>query len=551
MPIPISGPTTITEPGEYELVNDISGVTYIEGDGVIDILANDVTLNGNGYKVVCSSSTIMGTAIYVGPYSNIRIYNVTCRGFIRGIHVHGGSYVNINNVNCINNYYGFLLTGSDNNTINNITTNNGTYGMYVSNSNNNTMVNVTANNNLAGIYLRNLSNNNTILDSIVSNSAYGIFFDASNYNNVINITADKSGKGMLLISSNNNSIENSTLSDNDVGIYLGHSNNNNITTVSFNNCGIYVRESYNNTVTDTIVNGKPLVYLENVDGNGMVINNAGQVILVNCRNITVRDVDLSNTTVGIQLWSSELININNIIANNNNWYGIDASFSFNNSIANSILNNNGWGGIYLWESRYNNITNSTMSNSYYGICLDTSNYNNITNVRAEYNEEGIWFFESYYNLIYNNYFNNIVNVSNYEDETWANRWNIEKSPGKNIVGGPYIGGNYWGSPDGTGFSDLAVDSDGDGIADEPYIIDSQNIDYYPLVKVPEEPEITLPPPPLRLAPPPLPPLPREERVIVEKQTEIRKIPVIPEELFVYGALSAGMIPLILVLLKRK
>ena len=60
---------------------------------------------------------------------------------------------------------------------------------------------------------------------------------------------------------------------------------------------------------------------------------------------------------------------------------------------------------------------------------------------------------------------------------------LQKQSGTNIVGGPYIGGNFWGKPDSTGFSQTAVDTDGDGISDSAYtnIAGSVYSDYLPLV----------------------------------------------------------------------
>jgi PKD repeat protein len=62
--------------------------------------------------------------------------------------------------------------------------------------------------------------------------------------------------------------------------------------------------------------------------------------------------------------------------------------------------------------------------------------------------------------------------------------------GPNIVGGPYIGGNFWGKPDGTGFSQTHADADLDGFCDEPYVIYSEpnypslsTIDYLPLKEI--------------------------------------------------------------------
>ena len=61
----------------------------------------------------------------------------------------------------------------------------------------------------------------------------------------------------------------------------------------------------------------------------------------------------------------------------------------------------------------------------------------------------------------------------------SNVWKFSKSAGPNIVGGPYLGGNYWASPNGTGWSETHADR-GDGFCAEPFVIDENNIDYLPL-----------------------------------------------------------------------
>lgn len=88
------------------------------------------------------------------------------------------------------------------------------------------------------------------------------------------------------------------------------------------------------------------------------------------------------------------------------------------------------------------------------------------------------------NLIYNNYANNTFNT---DINTTDTTWNLSKTAGRNIVGGPYIGGNFWASPTETGFSEMAPDKDGDGLADTQYTwlaVNGTNItDYLPLVPV--------------------------------------------------------------------
>ena len=87
---------------------------------------------------------------------------------------------------------------------------------------------------------------------------------------------------------------------------------------------------------------------------------------------------------------------------------------------------------------------------------------------------------SSYNTIYNNYFDNDYNA--YDNRN--NHWNTTNQTGPNIIGGPYIGGNY--------FSDYPyLDTDGDGFGEIPHNnIGGQNKDYLPLA-IPEVPTIFL------------------------------------------------------------
>lgn len=98
------------------------------------------------------------------------------------------------------------------------------------------------------------------------------------------------------------------------------------------------------------------------------------------------------------------------------------------------------------------------------------------------------------NRIYNNYFNNTVNVRLGGSSRYGspNIWSTEKTAGTNIIDGSYIGGNYWGTPLREGFSQTHSDVNGDGISEEPYSLNGVNIDYLPLTFPAEKIEPLLP-----------------------------------------------------------
>lgn len=75
------------------------------------------------------------------------------------------------------------------------------------------------------------------------------------------------------------------------------------------------------------------------------------------------------------------------------------------------------------------------------------------------------------------------------DREDINSWNTTKTEAKavtniNIIRGRFMGGNYWAKPDGTGYSQTCGDFDKDGICDEPYVLEENNIDYLPLTLIP-------------------------------------------------------------------
>ncbi len=147
-------------------------------------------------------------------------------------------------------------------------------------------------------------------------------------------------------------------------------------------------------------------------------------------------------------------------------------------------------GIYLYNADAGRVercrVDDTPSNGMGLILAQGSTGNTITGngVFSGYDAgpgtKGIVVTSSSQNTITNNEFCNPVNVI-LGGTVGSNTWNSAKTAGVNIVGGPYIGGNYWAEPDGTGWSELVADSNHDGIGDSSFVIGSGNTDYLPLV----------------------------------------------------------------------
>ena len=130
------------------------------------------------------------------------------------------------------------------------------------------------------------------------------------------------------------------------------------------------------------------------------------------------------------------------------------------------------------------IENNTILNCDVGIILgDACTVDIINNTITSCTECGIFNRGNYdRRRIYNNYFNNSLNVK-FGPGEGGNIWNSSLASGSNIADGPYIGGNFWAKPDGTGFSQICVDLDRNGIGDLPYNIYENEFDYLPLVSM--------------------------------------------------------------------
>jgi parallel beta-helix repeat protein len=361
-----------------------------------------------------------------------------------------------------------------------------------------------------GSYYENLNVNKKLtLQGEKCGNNYPVVDGGGNKNNVFTLNSD----GIIL---NGFDATNTSYQDN-TGIYYAgvrlYSDDNTLDNInaSGNFWGICIERSNNNTFRNITANG---------NRDGISTWGDAHLLLTSTDNKFNHITTNNNNFTGIRLSATSNNTIDDFVSNDNDSEGIGISASSNNSIINGIVRNDSTYGIRISTdgnapnfSSYNNtIKNVEIQNNLYGVHVETNglqpancNGNHFINITSKNN-----FYSGFYlhsvnetiienstiiynnrdgfglegaknNTISNNFFNNTLNV-NFISGNSKNAWNTTKQSNPNIIGGNYLGGNYWASPNGQGYSQIHSDSNGDGIIETPYDLGNGNSDYLPLTK---------------------------------------------------------------------
>ena len=458
-------------PGDTIIVRD---GTYVEN---INVSKDNLTIRSeNGSESVIIKAADPDEDVFKIVSNNINIYGFTIEratGIRKaGIYIHKSTSCNVSNNIFKGNWYGIRLNHAlNNNLINNILVSNSKVGIYLEcSSDNNVLINTLDSNN-DGIFLRYSSNNYLAHNTMIFNSYSGIGDYRSSDNIIVNNTVKGSDIGFYLIYSEDDILIENRAYENNYSICIDRSSKiimrkNEMVDNEFNFDvrGAGPSDFYHDIDNSNTIDGRPIYYFTkyNAPNNGRDFeisdatgfSDAGFVALVSCSNVTVKNLNIHDNSVGILLVNTTDSRISNNTLTNNKMGIYLGSSSRSNTMIHNIVNDNEY-GIYLWgyylndrpvsatdniiaynivkrngdgililhRSDRNTITNNIISfNKGRGIWMYSSNRDVITLNNISYNEEEGIYLDSCFNsrIYHNNFIRNHPHV--YFLNTILNRW---------------------------------------------------------------------------------------------------------------------------------
>jgi len=230
-------------------------------------------------------------------------------------------------------------------------------------------------------------------------------------------------KAGVRILDSHNIIRDNIISNNRLGIFGKQASNLTIVNNTFENDGITLypydtgyhtrptlsKKHFVHTIDNNTVNGNPLLYY--VDKSDFEVpSKIGQLIAVNCTNMTVRNVSINNADfMGLMVFCSHCVVEDSRFAESNGAFTLLASD--NNIIRNNTMSHNLHGLLLDYYSTNNQIShNHFLENQYCGvICEYFSNHNCIChNNFIENRNENAFLIQSFSNRWKENYWNDWI-----------------------------------------------------------------------------------------------------------------------------------------------
>lgn len=519
-------------------VDFMGSVIFVTGDGA----------HVEGFSISGANGGSLSSGIFFSGVENCVISNNILSGNMNGILLESSENNIISGNNLSRNTLGLWLDYSNNNKIlNNNASNNGEHGIMTGFSSGSNLDGNIVNSNGAGGLVLDVSKDNIIRNNVIkengledvsisvnSDDGCSDFWENNTgsggrplkyFNQSINLQ-DEVFSQLILCNADHSNLDKITVSGSDSkdnnGLYVIRTDNSTFTNITStgNYNGFYVESSANNTIIKNTFksnfnSGLSLASSkDNKIANNTVTENLGNDIYISpgvypfCDNLILDNLGSGNLPIKYFNRSVQLSNqiISELILCN-----ADNSNITNIEIRGSTGKNNN--GLYLINTDNSRFSGITSSDNKFGLNLWASNNNKIIKSKFQSNDFGIKTFFSFQNYIYDN----LINSTNNSFDSDGNYWNTTRVSGTNIVGGPTIGGNYWGLPFGDGFSDACDEFDYDGICDSRFVSPDGIVDYLPLTHYEESgngPPITPPP-----GGGPNPPAQTEFRVFLQNITQ--------------------------------
>lgn len=315
--------------------NTVGGFGY--GVGVDDVAPGTVTVHSNHLVRNAWAASVESSA-------GIEIRNNTAVFNLNGVQVVDSESTEVSDNDIRRNAdVGLYLGGGDRTVVrDNRIVDNGLFGAYLYRTDGASIVgNTLARHGFDGIRVVLSDGNEFEANDIADNEFFGLFLQLSDDNEIVSNTISENGAaGVVVAESRGTALRNNSVLDNPHGgVALGGVTNAVIAGNTFEGPGLIVFGSSPSHVRHEVeantVNGGPLVYVTQVS-DVVVDEPAGQVIVADARNVTVRNQSIHGTNMAILVAFGDNASIHDNELTDN-WVGVFLLYSNGTAVENNRM----------------------------------------------------------------------------------------------------------------------------------------------------------------------------------------------------------------------